>query len=414
MKRPPDVRAHLKRFRQLDSSKLAVVDKGGQWMERWRNQFKALGIKYLRSHEMMHPDAFDHSSLSVWASAKKRQDFLFLEDLPKNRTYHGPFVLPSNCMMLDFCRDLVKQGRLEKNLWSAEAESMRRCQDGMEVTLRSEHGSTQIFAHHVVVARGPTCRPQWPGFYGHLDPTSKAHVYHAWDLFDDPGRVERLKGRGLIVGGGLSSAHLCAQLAARGPVELLIRRERRVKQYDLGLSWMGLGRRDHRREYEQAPVGERMKLNKEARDGGSMSPELDVVVRDLEAQGRVRLREHTEVVTAAWDGHWTVVLSSGDSLEADYLICATGARVDVCSDPLLRSLQEAHPLKLHHGLPELTHALQWGDLPVYLMGNLAALELGPDAVNMSGAVRGALRICNALGLASRNLTKNPKTTGKSP
>lgn len=30
------------------------------------------------------------------------------------------------------------------------------------------------------------------------------------------------------------------------------------------------------------------------------------------------------------------------------------------------------------------------------MGNLAALELGPDAVNMTGAARGALRISGAM------------------
>ena len=32
----------------------------------------------------------------------------------------------------------------------------------------------------------------------------------------------------------------------------------------------------------------------------------------------------------------------------------------------------------------------------YLMGNPAALELGPDAVNMTGAARGALRISGAM------------------
>lgn len=48
-------------------------------------------------------------------------------------------------------------------------------------------------------------------------------------------------------------------------------------------------------------------------------------------------------------------------------------------------------------LPELNdHLTRWGSLPVHLMGNLAALELGPDAVNLAGAARGALRISKAL------------------
>ena len=345
---------------------------------------------------MMHPDAFDHSTLSVWAQSKKRQDFLFLENLPKNRTYHGPFVLPSNQMMVDFCRDLVKLGGLDRRLWPAEAESLKPCGSGIKVTLRNGDGLQTILAKHVVVARGPTWRRQWPAFYKHLDSTSSAAILHAWDLFDKPDKLASLRGRGLIVGGGLSSAHLCAQLAERGHIDLLLRRDRRVKQYDLGLSWMGSGRRDHRRDYEQASVEQRVAINKAARDGGSISPELNAVVEKLEAKGHVKVHEWTEIVSASFDRTWAVALSSGDVIEADYLICATGALVDAATDPLLAGLQAAHPLPMRNGLPVLTENLQWGKLPVYLMGNLAAIELGPDAVNMTGAARGALRICGAL------------------
>ena len=39
------------------------------------------------------------------------------------------------------------------------------------------------------------------------------------------------------------------------------------------------------------------------------------------------------------------------------------------------------------------------------MGNLAALELGPDAVNMTGAARGALRISGAMASAAAEGTE---------
>ena len=381
---------------------LAVVDEGGRWMGRWQNQFKALEISHLRSHEMMHPDAFDHSTLSVWAHANKRKDFLFLENLPKKRTYHGPFVLPSSQMMLDFCQSLVKLGRLDDHLWHARAESMRASDAGMLVTVKTRSGTTDIHAKRVVVARGPTWRRQWPIFCQNLDAAAVARIYHAWDLFDKPSELDALRGRGLIVGGGLSSAHLCAQLAPRGGVDLLLRRDRRVKQYDLDLDWMGTKRRDCRRDYEHCPLEQRIAMSREARDGGSISPELDAVISDLEGKGLVRLREWTEVVSASFDpvtSSWTVALSSDEVLEADYLICATGALVDVTSDPLLGTLQAAHELPVFGGLPVLDECLQWGSLPVHLMGNLAALELGPDAVNLAGAARGALRISRALDVA---------------
>ncbi|CAE7446821.1 unnamed protein product [Symbiodinium necroappetens] len=391
IRRPKEVRAHLQKSRAQRSRNFAVVDSTGSWMERWRNQFDALAIPFLRSHEMMHPDAFDHSTLSVWAAAKSRNDFLFLENLPKDKAYHGPFVLPSNRMMLDFCRDLVKLGGLDRRIWPAHAESMRpsACGSGIEVSLRTAEDTLQtVLAKHVVVARGPTWRRQWPAFYKLLDAAALAEIRHTWDLFDKPEQVAALRGRGIIVGGGLSSAHLCTQLAGRGHIDLLIRRERKVKQYDLGLSWMGWKRREQRREYEQAPIEERLAKNRAARDGGSVSPELDAEVSQLEAKGLVTVHEWTEIATASFDGSWTVALSTGDVMEADYLICATGALVDAATDPLLSGLQEVHPLPMHGGLPAVTYNLQWGKLPVYLMGNLAALELGPDAVNMTGAARG--------------------------
>ena len=72
IRKPSDVRAHLRKKRKLQPHQLAVVDSSGGWMKKWQNQFQALGIDYLRSNEMMHPDAFDHSTLAVWSSANKR------------------------------------------------------------------------------------------------------------------------------------------------------------------------------------------------------------------------------------------------------------------------------------------------------------------------------------------------------
>eukprot|EP00930_Biecheleria_cincta_P085772 TRINITY_DN75139_c0_g1_i1.p1 TRINITY_DN75139_c0_g1~~TRINITY_DN75139_c0_g1_i1.p1 ORF type:complete len:478 (+),score=91.36 TRINITY_DN75139_c0_g1_i1:45-1436(+) len=396
VRKPKDVRAHLKTNRRIDPSSFAVVDASGVWMERWRRQFKALGIQYLRSHEAMHPDAFDHSTLAVWAHSLKRNDFLFLEKMPKDGTYCGPFVLPSNRMMLDFCKHLVNMGHLDGHLWQAEAETLKPCEAGISVRLMTADGVREVLARHVVIARGPSWRRAWPGFYQHLEASAHEAILHAWDLFDDPKRMQKLQGRGVIVGGGLTSAHLCAQLAPRGKVELLLRRERRVKQYDLELSWMGTGRWEHRKGFETAPVEERAAMNKAVRDGGSVTPELDAVMSSLEKKGLLTLHEYTEVITASFDGTWTVVLSDDEVIEADYLICATGALVDAATDPLLAGLHEAHPIRMHAGLPVLTENLQWGELPVYLMGNLAALQLGPDAVNMTGAARGASRIWSAV------------------
>lgn len=396
IRKPSDVRTHLKKKRKFHPHQVAVVDGSGAWMRRWQNQFQTLGIEFLRSNEMMHPDAFDHSTLSVWAKENKRNDFLFLDKVPKNKTYHGPYTLPSNRMMVDFCKHLVRHGSLENIMWPGHVESMSQCESGMDVKITTADGVQEVFAKHVVLARGPSWRRQWPAFYHALETVALAEIRHAWDLFDDPNQMQGLKGTGVIIGGGLTSAHLCAQLAPRGEIHLLVRRELRVKQYDLELSWMGTGRRQHRREYEQTPVEQRAAVNKAVRDGGSITPELHSTISKLQDQGLLKIHECTEVVAASFDDSWSIVLSDDEMLSADYLICASGAAVDICTDPLLGELQKTHPVQLMGGLPVLSKSLQWGNLPVYVMGNIAALELGPDAVNMNGAVRGALRISSAL------------------
>jgi len=346
---------------------------------------------------MMHPDAFDHSTLPVWAHQTKRDDFLFLEDLPKDKDYHGPYAIPSNKMMIDFCRHLVRFGCLEDLLWHGHVESMCKCESGMKVTIAAADATRQIFAKKVVVARGPTWRRQWPGFYQTLETAALAEVRHAWDLFDNPDQMDTLTGRGVMIGGGLTSAHLCARLASRGEMHLLIRRELQVKQYDLEISWMGTGRRTHRQEYEKTSIEERAAINRAVRDGGSITPELHAVMSKLMDQGFLKISEMSEVVTASFDENgWTIVLADDEVLSADYLICASGTSVDVTADPLFADLQKTHPVRIISGLPVLTESLQWGEAPVFVMGNMAALELGPDAVNMNGASRGALRISRAL------------------
>eukprot|EP00931_Biecheleriopsis_adriatica_P094503 TRINITY_DN68147_c0_g1_i1.p1 TRINITY_DN68147_c0_g1~~TRINITY_DN68147_c0_g1_i1.p1 ORF type:complete len:462 (+),score=68.95 TRINITY_DN68147_c0_g1_i1:53-1438(+) len=398
VRKPSEVRAHLNKTRRLKPNQLAVVDTGGVWMKRWSNQFRALGIEFLRSNEMMHPDAFDHSTLAVWAHRNKRNDFLFLDKLPKDEVYHGPFTLPSNKMMVEFCKHLVKAGHLQDVLWNGHVESMCQFGEGMKVTVKTASSSQEVFAKSVIIARGPTWRRQWPEFYHTLETAALEEVRHAWDLFDDPDQIRGLSGTGVIVGGGLTSAHLCAQLAPRGQIHLLIRRDLRIKQYDLELLWLGAGRRSCRKEYEQAPLEQRAAINKSVRDGGSITPELYSKMSRLQDQGVLKIHEYTEVVTASYDNGWSIVLTDDEVLSADFLICASGTRVDIHTDPLLGEMQKNHPLEVMGGLPVLTENLQWGSAPVFVMGNVAALELGPDAVNMNGASRGALRIASALKL----------------
>jgi hypothetical protein len=92
---------------------------------------------------------------------------------------------------------------------------------------------------------------------------------------------------------------------------------------------------------------------------------------------------------------WRMTLSDGDSLDCDLVILATGTAVDVASNPLFQELLAAcpPPAPLAGGLPVLDSDLRWAPgVPLHCMGVLAALQLGPDALNLAGAVGGARRL----------------------
>ena len=66
--------------------------------------------------------------------------------------------------------------------------------------------------------------------------------------------------------------------------------------------------------------------------------------------------------------------------------------------PLLRRFNEEEArVPVVSGLPDLQHDLSWTrDCPLYLMGALAMLRLGPDALNLAGARHGATRLTREL------------------
>jgi hypothetical protein len=65
---------------------------------------------------------------------------------------------------------------------------------------------------------------------------------------------------------------------------------------------------------------------------------------------------------------------------------------------LLSRLQQKWPIVNHGGLPSITQDLQWSkDRPnFFVVGALAALQVGPDAGNLMGIRRAAEKVAFAL------------------
>lgn len=140
---------------------------------------------------------------------------------------------------------------------------------------------------------------------------------------------------------------------------------------------------------------------KEARNGGSITPEYKKILENLVKTGKVDLHKYTEVIDAKWNSDtqmWNLVTEpSIEGLEVHHIVYATGIPTDFTQIPALKPLIEKAPIKGVGGIPCVTNELMWNeDIPFFFTGRLAALRLGPAAPNLDGARQGAERIAGKI------------------
>jgi hypothetical protein len=85
--------------------------------------------------------------------------------------------------------------------------------------------------------------------------------------------------------------------------------------------------------------------------------------------------------------------------EFDKIRLGTGVKPDCRALPSIRDLLDnCEAVPIVGGFPVLTTELQWGSLPVFVVGALAGLQLGPGALNLMGARHGADIVAAKLGV----------------
>lgn len=81
----------------------------------------------------------------------------------------------------------------------------------------------------------------------------------------------------------------------------------------------------------------------------------------------------------------------------DHVCFAMGAHIDAGEVDCLKTTYRKFPIEMHGGLPALTDDLKWRDeVPLFLTGKLATLQIGPGAANLEGARLSAERIAWAV------------------
>lgn len=274
------------------------------------------------------------------------------------------------------------------------------------------------YSRAAVLAVGPGSQPGIPG----MDPGQQHEAAtHAMHIDEFPSSLVRSRialrkpTNALIVGGGLTSAQLADLALRRGMsrVWLVIRGPLRVKPFDVNLEWIGKFRNVEQAAFWSADSDEeRWEKIKTARGGGSITPPYKKILDQHVAEGRLIIKLHTTIAHKTYDtghGTWDVTLATADPADRtmdseqerlppiDHIYYATGLRADVNEISFLKSMLKQYPIASCGGLPCITEDMMWGtDIPLFVTGRLAALQLGPGAGNLVGARIGAERVSWAL------------------
>ena len=256
-----------------------------------------------------------------------------------------------------------------------------------------------------------------------LQRAPKSRILH-WSDLKSNDSIPKDWNQILVVGGGLTAVQV-AQLAlgdssvSGRKVTLCSRRPLVEKFLDIGLDWVDPNSSQKcQSDFYHQPLDERLKVLKQARNGGSVPPFYMNQVEDLEACKKLQRlignpnfiysKEDLGLQFASTSGkedcsccrtEAPLVVGIGSKMHHfDGILIACGTQPNCCHHPLYERLANNKERKLYKGLPMVSEDLEWGNL--YIVGAMAGLNLGPDAGNLMGIKRGATIVANHLGVRS--------------
>ena len=361
--------------------KFLVFDPSETWMNQWQQQFAAQQIPCLRSPAVHHPDPNPHQLRTF---AEHRHNELF-----------PPYDRPGTKLFNDFCHEVINRWKLEDKVYPAKVIQIlpikRASRPRFQLVLNT--GET-IIARRVVLATGSgkVQLPNWVEKITSDYPTDK--LCHSQQV-----NLKQLKLTGeeiLIIGGGLTSGHLAKGAMNLGAtVTLMTRKQLQEKLFDADPGW--LGPKYLKDFHAETNWHTRYQQIQQARNGGSMTPEIMLQLRRAYHEGKVRINECCQVRDAQWqDNLWQVSCLDGSKHQFNRIWLATGTRFDIKEHPLLQEVLETYPTEIVHGLPILDEHLRLPKSNFFIMGGLAALQIGPVARNISGGKMACQRIVPAI------------------
>ena len=393
----------LLRFGSVDHERLGIVDPHPEPLAVWSTRAHNCGMRYLRS-PAAHAIVPDFTSLLSWARSRGY-------DIDRHTI--PPYSRPSLELFQAHADAMVEQSRIRSRWITGTAEIVSHAGDRWAVQLA---GGRVLETRRLVLA---------PGSAGLAIPAWAQHSAAAVHVFD-PGFDREAAARAaapVIVGGGITAAHLALFLVARraaqaqslglppaGPVRLVVRatpgpaaaRESaarstsgfplRVAQFDSDPCYIGPACMT--RFLSTSDPEERRRMLGEARNPGAITPDLARQIERAVARGAIEIIVDDVVgVHSRPDGQASLE-GRAHRHETDLIVLATGFADGPPGGRIRASLAEATRTALpvdSHGYPVPDPALQWAP-GLFVTGRLAEQELGPSAPNIVGAHNAAKRI----------------------
>ncbi|KAI0541560.1 FAD binding domain-containing protein [Xylaria digitata] len=412
---------------------LALDASGTSWMQRWQSLFKTFDISHLRSPMFFHVDPLERDGLLSYAYANGRSDELrelhgcvgkeFSKFQRKKRERMGrqqqniptidegdrqDYYVPSTPLFFSHCDCLVDRYQLSDTILSQEqVEDIRYdyvkgvSNDQKIFCIKTNKGCHYSKIAVLAIGGSPPKIP-YP-----LTPEEIEGATHAMDikafppLYMQKKIANKARTNVLVVGGGLTSAQIADLAVRRGvtKVLLIMRGPLKIKHFDIGLEWVGKFRNvEHAQFWNSERAEERCKKVMDARNGGSITPYYKEIVEKHISTGRVDMLLHTTIDCMKWDPSsktWAITLRGErqDLPSIDHVYFATGVGTNFESLPCLQSMCRDYPVENCGGFPCITPKMAWrDDVPLFVAGRFAALQLGPGAHNLIGARIGADRI----------------------
>lgn len=362
------------------SEELLIIDPYPEPLYRWKKNTELIGMEFLRSPSVHQIDV-DPFSLQKFA-----------QDRYLNRQgFYGPYKRPSLDLFNEHCDAIIDEVKVRDSWHQGMVSSVKKEQGHWKVT--TENGEVFI-AKNIVISISINQQLNMPHWAGEIKRKAHNQLYHIFD--ENLGGLESLKPPFVIIGGGITAAHLSIKLTKMYPghVSLVKRHPFRVHDFDSDPGW--LGPKNLRFFHNIKTYEERRSVIKQARHKGSIPKELFFQLSRLEREGKLMI-ENGEVQTTIINQENQITLTlENQELTAETLLLATGFLPILPGGHWLNELIEKLQLKCAGcGYPIINEGMEWCS-HLYVSGPLAELEIGPVARNISGARMAAERIVSNL------------------